>query len=64
MCQVGMLTELGAGVGVGVGEGVGVGVGEGAGDDLGAVFAPRLPPHPTAASASAAAAMMNGVFLR
>ena len=61
MCQVGTFTELATGVGVGLGGGVGVG--DGVGEDVGTGFAPRLPPHPIAASASAAAAMMNGVFL-
>ena len=64
MCHVDTVTELATGVGVALGGGVGLGLGDGVGVGVGTRFAPRLPPHPIAAQASAAAAMISGVLFR
>jgi len=64
MCQVGMLTELAAGVGDGVAEGVGVGDGGLLGVGLGDGLDAPTPPQPATASTAAAAAMVIANFWR
>jgi len=63
MCQVGMLTELGA-AGVGVGDGTMVGAGDGDGEGGGDVVFALTPPQPVTASTVTAAAMVIAALRR